>query len=64
MTKFKLQYTDNDTFQADESNYLDLSFFGYQVEDGFVTLVPRDDFVDICRSKLDELGVTYEETVY
>lgn len=61
MIKFKLEYTDNTTFQADQNNYLDLSFFGYEVEDGFVKLLPRDDFIDICRNKLNELGVPYEE---
>lgn len=61
MTKFKLEYTDNTTFQADEDVYLELEFFGYEVEDGFVKIVPRDDFIDVCRNKLNELNVPYQE---
>ena len=59
--KYKLTFTNNEDYQADENIYLDTSIWGYILEDGFITLVPPQGMEQDCKTALDNHSLTYEE---
>jgi len=59
--KFRLTYTNNTDYQADEDIYLDTSKWGYIFEDGYITLCPATDEQEDCKAALDNHSLEYTE---